>query len=585
MDADRRLVKALEAANDALQHLSMSPDFGCLDCTHIDRLLARVVDLPTEGNQRNSRRNLLVIRQWMITEGPGVVLLEVLGQLYWRLGELNAKQFEKFKTTLQAQQSYLALIQDTGAVTLVIQRIRHIQRSKADACQDFLCELSDLTGAKVDSPMADMDVMRARSSSPFSPGHSSHSSHHSVISFDSSASQEEAFTSLVKYVPDGRHFGGDMEQLLFDFFINGICPGRTPATQTNTYLSLFQTANICESTKFALLSLSASYIREYLHSDKERYHQAELYYSGQAFQALGQQISNGEDYDAALSTAMLLMHHGAINDSDEASLCWSVHANIFDIIPSEFIDHASEPALYMRTQLVLARTGQTAYTLESAPLPQSLQANNWLDGMQNGDAQKICSILGMSPQLVFFISSINSLATENAQNKHMYAQVLETQIQNLTQWTPEPQGDGRDIILATAESFRLAALIYLRCRLYGLTRFNPAIMELNDALTAVILSLPVKGHLYTAIYPVWPVFIAAVTANSDKRDCLYQRVVPIREGDKNTLPAVLKRVSGMRIWFAKQDPTALLRDGWWDEMLLPSSSTTAVSANRLLCLG
>lgn len=148
MDADRRLTKALEAANDALQHLSMSPDFGCLDCTHIDRLLARVVDLPTEGNQRNSRRNLLVIRQWMITEGPGVVLLEVLGQLYWRLGELNGKQFEKFKTSLQQQQPYLSLIQDTGAVTLVIQRIRHIQRSKSDACQDFLCELSDLTGMK-----------------------------------------------------------------------------------------------------------------------------------------------------------------------------------------------------------------------------------------------------------------------------------------------------------------------------------------------------------------------------------------------------------------------------------------------------
>lgn len=110
-------------------------------------------------------------------------------------------------------------------------------------------------------------------------------------------------------------------------------------------------------------------------------------------------------------------------------------------------------------------------------------------------------------------------------------------------------------------------------------------MELNDALTAVILSLPVKGQLYTAIYPVWPVFIAAVTANSDKRDCLYQRVVPIREGDKNTLPAVLKRVSGMRIWLAKQDSTSLLRNGWWDEMLQPSSSTTAISTTRLLCLG
>jgi hypothetical protein len=148
MDANRRLAKALEAANDALQHLSITPDFGSLDCTHIDRLLARVVDLPTEGNQRNSRRNLLVIRQWMISEGPGVVLLEVLGQLYWRLGELNSSQFDKFKASLQQRQPYMSLVQDTNAVSLVVQRIRYIQRSKADACQDFLCELSDQIGTK-----------------------------------------------------------------------------------------------------------------------------------------------------------------------------------------------------------------------------------------------------------------------------------------------------------------------------------------------------------------------------------------------------------------------------------------------------
>lgn len=69
MDADRRLAKALESAADALQHLSMSPNYASLDCTHIDRLLGRVIDLPTEGNQRNSRRNLLVIRRWMVLEG------------------------------------------------------------------------------------------------------------------------------------------------------------------------------------------------------------------------------------------------------------------------------------------------------------------------------------------------------------------------------------------------------------------------------------------------------------------------------------------------------------------------------------
>ena len=82
-----------------------------------------------------------------------MVLLEVLGQLYWRLGELNRKQFEKFKASMQTQQPYLGLIQNSSAVALVIQRIRHIQRSKSDACQDFLCELSDLTGQKGKAPI------------------------------------------------------------------------------------------------------------------------------------------------------------------------------------------------------------------------------------------------------------------------------------------------------------------------------------------------------------------------------------------------------------------------------------------------
>jgi hypothetical protein len=591
MDPDRRLTKALEAANDALQHLSMSPDFACLDCTHIDRLLGRVVDLPTEGNQRNSRRNLLVIRQWMMTEGPGVVLLEVLGQLYWRLGELNSKQFEKFKMTLQLQQPYLSLIQDTDAVSLVVQRIRYIQRSKADACQDFLCELSDLTGLEgkwidyiipiqltqtVESPKVEMESVRGRSSSPFGA--------QSVHSSDSTSSQETGYVSLVKYVPSIAAYGGDMERLLTDFYVNGICPGRTVATQSNGYLSLLQVAKTCLSTRYALLSLSASYITEYCPSQRQIFQQAELYYSTQALQALATQMSNGENYDAAVATSMLLMHQGAVNGAEDSPLDWSCHANVFSIIPAELVNYHSEPAMFIRGQLILARTAQTSTTLQTTHL-HTLETQNWYDGTPPMDAQKICGILGLSPQLLCMISSITTMATASSDpSSTMYAHLYESQLQNLKQWTSEPQGPEQEVILATAEAFRLAALIYLQCRVYGLTRFHPSVLELSDALHIVLLSLPVKGALYTAIYPVWPLFVAAVTVNSDKRDRLYQRVVPIREGDKNTLPAVLKRVSGMRIWLANQDPMCQRREGWWDEMLSPESSTTALSQN-LLCLG
>ncbi|KAF1933617.1 uncharacterized protein M421DRAFT_395722 [Didymella exigua CBS 183.55] len=587
MDADRRLTKALEVASDALQHLSMSPDFSCLDCTHIDRLVGRVVDLPTEGNQRNSRRNLLVIRQWMITEGPGVVLLEVLGQLYWRLGELNSKQFEKFKATLQQQQPYLSLIQDTAAVTLVLQRLQHIQRVKAEACQDFLCELSDLTGLKaVDSPTAERDVSRSRSrsGSPFTPG--------STHSFDSGSSQETGFTSLVKYVPSPSAWAGDMEQLLIDFYLNGICPGRTVATQSNGYMSLLQVATTCPSTRFALLSLSASYISEYLPSQKDLYQHAELYYSTQALQALATQIANGDDYNGALATSMLLMHHGAVNSSPDAPLCWSCHANVFDIIPDSMIDHQSEPALFIRAQLTLARTAQTSETLKATRF-HSLETRSWYEGTRPSEGRKICSILGASPQVLFILSSITALVLDGRLDGRLdggdsttlaYAQFQESQLQALRQWSAEPRGPEHDILVATAEAFRLAALVYLRCRIYGMTRFHPSVVEASEALCALLLALPVKGPLYTAIYPVWPLFVAAVTVNSEKRDRLYQHVVPIREGDKNTLPAVLRRVSGMRVWLAQQDATCQRRDGWWEEMLSPRSSTVALGRN-LLCLG
>lgn len=268
--------------------------------------------------------------------------------------------------------------------------------------------------------------------------------------------------SLIKYVPSRTMWGGDMEQTLTDFYMNGICPGRTVATQSNAYVSLFQTAKTCLSTKFALLSLAASYISEYFPAQKETYHQAELYYSTQALKALATQISSGESYVSAIATSMLLMHHGAINQ-EESPLCWSCHANVFDALPPDFTDNHSDPALFLHTQLVLARTAQTSCRLQNIRF-HSLDTKNW----PPAEAQKICGTLGFSPKLLVLISSITSSAIDtSSSNKLTSAHLFETQLQNLKQWTAESQGPEQEVLLATAEAFRLAALIYLHCRLYG----------------------------------------------------------------------------------------------------------------------
>lgn len=303
-----------------------------------------------------------------------------------------------------------------------------------------------------------MDALRASSSSPFTP--------QSVHSLDSSSSQESGFVSLIKYVPSSTTWGGDMERTLTDFYINGICPGRSVSTQPNAYTAMLKISSGCLSTRYALLSLSASYICEYLPSQKEMYHQAELYYSTQALKTLTGQISSGQNYDGALATSMLLMHHAAVN-SEESPLCWSCHANIFDTIPTDLVNLHSDAALFIRTQLALARTAQTCTQLQNTRV-HSLEKKNWYEGRPSTEAQQICVTLGLSPQLVFLISSVTSLATDMAShNRLMYAQLQETQLQNLKQWTSELQSAEQEVLLATAEAFRLAALVYLRCRLYG----------------------------------------------------------------------------------------------------------------------
>ena len=146
LEVDKKIMeskfgKAMNAVNDARQHLSSLTDFERLETQYIDRILARMVDLPTDSKQKNTRRNLQMIREWMVADGCGVVLLEVLGQLYWRLGDLNSKDFEILKKSLRQQQSYLDLVQSPQSATLVMQRIKHVQECKFNAFDILMQEL------------------------------------------------------------------------------------------------------------------------------------------------------------------------------------------------------------------------------------------------------------------------------------------------------------------------------------------------------------------------------------------------------------------------------------------------------------
>lgn len=136
-----KIGKAYDAARDALEHLSQTPNFARIDFTYVDRMLARIVDPPTDAKQKNGRRGISMIKQWMLEEGPGVILLEVLGQLCWRLVDLKGEEIDLFRRVLPWLPGYSALVKDPRSAAIVVERIHHVRESKSRACAGFIRDL------------------------------------------------------------------------------------------------------------------------------------------------------------------------------------------------------------------------------------------------------------------------------------------------------------------------------------------------------------------------------------------------------------------------------------------------------------
>lgn len=132
-----KVQRALIACQDALGYLSQPAATASLDFIYVDRLLSSIVEPPSDAKQKNGRRGVSILRQWMIEEGPGVALLEVLGQLLWRVVDMSSDQVKSLRQALQANPRYLSLIYDPRSTELVLERIERVRQNKVKACVDF----------------------------------------------------------------------------------------------------------------------------------------------------------------------------------------------------------------------------------------------------------------------------------------------------------------------------------------------------------------------------------------------------------------------------------------------------------------
>ncbi|THC91341.1 hypothetical protein EYZ11_009206 [Aspergillus tanneri] len=579
-----KVQRALGAAIDALGYLARpATGSNTLDFTYVDRLLSAVVEPPSQGKQKNGRRGIAVIRQWMVEDGPGVALLEILGQLLWRVVDMNSEQLECLRSELHAQPRYHALIYDPCSAQLVLQRLERVRLHKEKACMDLR---ASLVGFSTDSAHSDASSAASEIERPYSADCGS------VISDSASTNSEPlswdpvlSYNGLIKLRPATINYRGlwsnEMERDLLDFYINMFAPSQTLFAEENAYLTILPLALHSESTRNALFSVSASYMREYALSDAMKYGYMNHNYMVLAAQALQRDLSEGHGAtDSCLAAGMLLVHHGVVNEN-ETEMCWSWHVRMIDGFQQARggFDPSSEPALFMNYQLTLALTAQTSAQIQA----QRFGSSDWLLQCSGRESQRICGILGMSRRMLSMISRITMLGTAQVSDEERVstAESLDDEIAMMNQWCYQAPGEALEVALQTAQAYQLAARIYLLCRVLGATPLHSQVASLHAKLYDLVMRLPIDGMLYTAAYPLWCCFIAALTSGySEKTEILYERLNSIRTRNKGNICAVISCISSLFSWIHSHPFDKAVQHGWWDALM-----ETQPARMRLLSLG
>ncbi|CAJ0541211.1 Ff.00g079370.m01.CDS01 [Fusarium sp. VM40] len=118
--------------------------------------------------------------------------------------------------------------------------------------------------------------------------------------------------------------------------------------------------------------------------------------------------------------------------------------------------------------------------------------------------------IGCSMDLVDIINEISSLSTNIPQDLHAKGQEIEQRIEHLSQDNVD------EYLCKSAESFRIAAQIYLRLVCYNTPITHPSILQPHEALLLCLSDIIVEGQTRRS-FPMWPLFLAGCACSSDQQ--------------------------------------------------------------------
>lgn len=177
-----------------------------------------------------------------------------------------------------------------------------------------------------------------------------------------------------------------------------LCPGRTLSSD-NAYLVLIPFAAASEGVLNALLTLSASYRKEYCPDQYQAIQQREIDYKFRTLRWLNDHLQSDSHTLPCLLVIMLLVHYCMVNEDGDH--CWCVHFTALNelILRSST---TSYPSLFTAFQAVLAKT---ACSLKDNRLPLS-DHYHWLGTGTGEELTRIDGTVGVSRAVLYIINSI-----------------------------------------------------------------------------------------------------------------------------------------------------------------------------------
>ena len=167
---------------------------------------------------------------------------------------------------------------------------------------------------------------------------------------------------------------------------------------------------------------------------------------------------------------MLLIHHCTVNEDEDH--CWSLHLQAVNDLTLRD-PTTSSPSLFTAYQAILARTA-CSLTDDRLPLPHEY---HWLGSENSDELERVDGTIGISRAVLYIINSITASSGDEVCPIKTFLvirlMIRSRQLLPISQTPPLGDPDQNRVLIKTAESYRLAARIYLYCRLLGLVVYPP----------------------------------------------------------------------------------------------------------------